>query len=59
MVFAVMLKLVARLFGFCGHEWKWEPSDFLKVDKRTLRCQIGHCERCGKMKIRPVYVDGF
>lgn len=47
---------IARMFGFCGHEMKWEPSEFKSVDGEKVRVQMGHCARCGLLKMRTVVV---
>jgi len=57
------MKWLLRLLGGCGHEWKWGDPEFRPVinsdteESKDRRVQFGFCERCGKMRIRPVTVE--
>lgn len=52
-----MIRLIARLLGFCGHEWKWGEPRVATVDGEPLSVQPGECARCGALRIRTVYVE--
>lgn len=51
-----MWKHIARLFGGCGHEWKWK-EDTIKYSGNPMVVQRGTCERCGKQKVEQLRVD--
>lgn len=52
----ILVKLIQRLLGFCGHEWEWQESQWAQVEgaKEKRRVQVAICKRCKKEKVRQV-----